>query len=365
MANYQLSTALRENGMTSNRLPTVTVLTSTYNGARFIDQAITSILSQTWTDFEFVIVNDASTDRTAEIIESFRDNRIRVLHNDVNAGVTKSLNRGLAAARGNFVAIQDHDDVSHPERLSRQVEFMAANTDVALAGTQARILNSKGRVCWRPGWSRPLNPEGIRFQSMFDNPFIHSSIMFRRDVIRDEFGGYDEKYVTGHDYDLLSRVAERHTVRNLAEVLFDYRVHDGALGKRYGTKHSALTKTVVKRNLCTYLKRADVPDEWTILITSFHVNERPSATVLKGFQVVAEEIYGTFLVCNPEEKNNCQIQNVMAAKLSQVACLLAPTHKLDAIAALGRASRIRGITALSFLPKMIYFLLKVRPADNS
>ena len=357
MTPNELSTGSNEQE-SSDRVPAVTVLMSTYNGVRYIDQAIRSILRQTWRDFEFLIIDDASTDRTVEIIESYHDHRICLLRNETNLGVTRSLNRGLASAHGALVAIQDHDDVSHPERLSKQVEFMAANPDMVLAGAQARLLNSRGRRRWRPGWWRPLSPESIRFQSMFDNPFIHSTIIFRREVIWNEFGGYDEKYATGHDYDLVSRVAQRHLVRNLPEKLFDYRVHDDALGKRYGTQHSTLTKHVVKRNLCAYLKRANVPDEWTHLITSLHINDKPSAGLLERFSVVAEEIYEEFLESNPEERKNREIQNVLAAKLSQIACLLARTHRRDAVAAMLRAGRLNAVTVLAFVPKLLFFLSK-------
>ena len=163
------------------------------------------------------------------------------MRNDVNLGITKSLNRGLAAARGKLVAIQDHDDVSHAKRLNQQVAFMSANPAVALAGTQARIVNGQGRVCWRPGWWRSLSHKAIRFQSMLDNPFLHPTVIFRRDVICDEFGGYNEAYITAHDYDLISRVAARRVVGNLPDTLVDYRVHESSMGKRYAGQHLALS----------------------------------------------------------------------------------------------------------------------------
>src|SRR5690349_10671348 len=127
-----------------NHDPAVTVLMPVYNGEPFLREAIDSILQQTWADFEFLIVNDGSTDHTRDIIDSYDDARIRVLDQAQNTGLAKSLNAGLRAARAPLVARQDADDRSHPERLAAQVEFMRAHPEVALAGTQVRVLNKHG-----------------------------------------------------------------------------------------------------------------------------------------------------------------------------------------------------------------------------
>ena len=147
----------------SDAVPAISVVMSVYNGEQFVAQSIESVLRQTFPGFELLIVNDASTDRTREIVTSFRDPRIRIVDNPSNVGLTRSLNRGLALARGRFVARQDADDLSLPTRLAEQLAFMRANPGVALVGTQARVMDARGRVLPRPGWGRAVSCAAIRF----------------------------------------------------------------------------------------------------------------------------------------------------------------------------------------------------------
>src|SRR4051794_29608800 len=121
-------------------MPKVTVLLAVYNGERYLREAIDSILGQTFQDFEFLIINDGSTDSTREIILSYHDPRIRLVDNEDNIGQTRSLNRGLALAAGQFVARQDADDISEPERLASQVAFLEIHPEVVLLGTWYRKI---------------------------------------------------------------------------------------------------------------------------------------------------------------------------------------------------------------------------------
>lgn len=338
--------------------PAVTVLMSVYNGRRFVAEAIESVLRQTWTDFEFLIVNDGSADGTPEVINSFRDSRIRLLNNPVNVGLTKSLNRGLAAARGALVARQDADDISHPERLAAQVGFMRSNPDVALVGTQVRVLDERGRVSRPPGWERASGGAAIRFQLMFDNAFVHTSVLFRREVVWGRLGGYDESFVTGQDFDLWSRVAARYEVRNLARRLVDYRFHAGSAAARYGGEHLGLSRAVVAANLRRHLKLTHVPDEWPRLISALHVNRAPGTEPeLSGLVAAAEAIFERFMKCHPEERSNPEIRKVLAGKMGQVACRLAGSRRRAALGAFGRACRLNVRSAGSSASRFFALLL--------
>jgi len=126
--------------------PEVTVLMSVYNGEKYLREAIDSILNQTFTDFEFLIVNDGSTDRTAEILRSYDDPRIIIINNEKNIGLTKSLNIGLRMAKGEYIARMDADDVSMPERLQKQIELLNQKKNTGLVGTYYTIINEKGKV---------------------------------------------------------------------------------------------------------------------------------------------------------------------------------------------------------------------------
>src|SRR4029079_12299348 len=140
--------------------PRVTVLMSVYNGERFIEATVRSVLGQTFSEFEFLIVNDGSTDRTRELVASYNDPRVRLVDNNGNIGQTRSLNRGLRMAAGELIARQDSDDVSEPERLRKQVNFMDSHPEVALLGTWYTKIDERGlRMGER---SLPCDSTGIR-----------------------------------------------------------------------------------------------------------------------------------------------------------------------------------------------------------
>lgn len=340
------------------RPPAVTVLMPVFNGERFVGESIESVLRQTWADFEFLIVNDGSTDRTREIITSFNDPRVRLLDNAENVGVTVSLNRGLASARAALVARQDADDVSHPTRLATQVEFMRANPGVALVGAQARVIVGRGRAVRAPGWERAAGGTAIRFQLMFDNAFIHTSVLFRRDVIWGRLGGYDEGFTQAQDFELWSRVAARHEVRNLPQPLVDVRLHPDSVAARYGGGHIDLSGAVVAANLRRYLNLERVPQRWPGLISSLHVGPPPvTEAELCELVEAAGEVFERFTECHPQERANREIRRVLANKMGQLACLLAGRRRRAALDAFGRACRLDFDAARSFASRFFPSIL--------
>ncbi len=249
--------------------PMVTVLMPVYNAGRYLGPAIESILQQTFRDFELLIVNDASTDGCEEILRSFSDNRIRVLENKNNLGLANSLNRGLQVAAGEFIARQDADDLSHPKRLESQVQFLRAHPDIALVGTQAIIIDESGRYK-RVLLDRPHEHIAIKWDLLFDNSFVHTSVMFRKTIVRDNLGGYDPSYAACEDYELWSRVAEVCHVANLSHHLVSHRMHSSS--KREGTQHSVkmqdLTK-VVKRNAEAMFGKGFLSENESLLLAEF------------------------------------------------------------------------------------------------
>jgi glycosyltransferase involved in cell wall biosynthesis len=316
--------------------PAVTVLMPVYNGERFVREAIASILRQTWSDFEFLIVDDGSTDGTPGLLASFRDPRIRVLTNASRQGVARALNRGVAAASAALVARHDADDVSHPKRLETQLAFLRANPAVALLGAQIRVLDARGRISHPPGWRTASSEWGIRFQSMFDNPFIHPSVVFRRDVA----GGYDPSLESAEDFDLWSRVAERCPVRNLPQRLVDFRVHAASTAARFDAGHITRSRAIVERNLRRYLALRDLPEAWSRAITPLHVAPHARGEIdVRELLPVVDAIHERFMECHPEERGNRDIRRVVAAKFGQIACLLAARHRRLALHTFGRASK--------------------------
>jgi glycosyltransferase involved in cell wall biosynthesis len=208
--------------------PQVSIIMSVYNGEEFLEQSIRSILTQEFRDFEFIIVDDGSSDQSENIILSFDDPRICYISNGKNKGLIYSLNMAIARAKGKYIARIDADDLSEPTRLSRQTAFMETHPDVALCGTYYRIINRKGEI--KELVRLPIHDRAIRTYLLFGNCFCHSSVMVKTTVIREY--GYSEDYPVCEDYDLWFRIALRHKVANLPFYETRYRIH----GENISTK---------------------------------------------------------------------------------------------------------------------------------
>ena len=208
--------------------PAVSVAMSVYNGRRFLCEAIDSILGQTFRDFEFIIVDDGSTDGSRRVLLDYaeRDDRVVLLHNEENMGLPKSLNRALHRARGEFIARFDCDDISLPARFEREVQFLKSNPDVAVVGTWMHIVDENGNLIeTRRGL---LHSYAHFLYSMLQrrNWLYHPSVMLRKSVIA-QVGGYDETLITTQDLDLWMRFAQAgYNAKIIPEPLLLYRVHD-------------------------------------------------------------------------------------------------------------------------------------------
>src|ERR1035438_6976532 len=200
--------------------PRVTVLMPVHNGAPYLREAMASILSQTFADFEFLIVDDGSSDPSAEIIRSFRDPRIRLVSNGANLGLVETLNRGMLLARGCYLARMDCDDISHPERLALQVSYMDMHDDVAVCGSWIKAFGSQRFVK-----RYPLTDDHIRAHLLFENALAHPSVMMRRDVFILERLFYDGNHAQAEDYELWTRVPGSFKFANLDRILLYYRKH--------------------------------------------------------------------------------------------------------------------------------------------
>jgi glycosyltransferase involved in cell wall biosynthesis len=211
--------------------PAVTVLMPVYNGAAQVADAIESILGQTLSEFEFLIVNDGSQDRTQSILDDYaaRDARIRVVQ-QANMGLAGSLNVGLALAKGEFVARQDHDDLSAPDRLEKQLAWMQAHPDCALLGTRA-VITADGEATSRCH-DHALSNAALQVDLLFDNPFVHSSVMLRRQSVL-ALGGYstDPTRQPPEDYELWARIGRAAAVANLPERLLVYNEVQGSMSR--------------------------------------------------------------------------------------------------------------------------------------
>ncbi len=210
---------------------------SVYNDERYVRESIDGILRQTFADLEFIIIDDGSTDGTSEVISGYDDPRITILENDQNIGLTRSLNRGLNEARGEFIARQDADDVSEPERLEKQLAFMEDHPDVGILGTYCHLIDDRGGVLRTA--KVPLEDLNIRWQCLIGNPFFHPAIMLRRGILRENSLTYDESFRTAQDYDFFSRVLMHANGANLASPLVRRRIHGATISRVQGALQSS------------------------------------------------------------------------------------------------------------------------------
>jgi GT2 family glycosyltransferase len=202
---------------------------SVYNGLPYLPLALDSILSQSFHDFEFVIVEDGSTDASAELLRAYaaRDPRIRLAFNERNLGQALSLNKGLALARGEYIARQDSDDISLPQRLEKQVAYLDSHPAVGLLGTLSQVIDSDGQPVYGTGHHLPLTDNAsLQKQLLRNDPLCHGSVMLRRACL-ERVGGYDPAAIV-EDYDLWLRLAEVTEMAKVEPVLYLYRVHQGA-----------------------------------------------------------------------------------------------------------------------------------------
>ncbi len=193
-----------------------------FNGVADLRAAIGSVLAQSFQDWELVVIDDGSTDGSAEVAEASGDARVRVVRNGENLGLVPTLNRGLEEARGEFVARCDADDLCATGRLAAQVAFARGNPAVPLIGSDAGLISETGRYSgrWRTGGMADL----VRWELNFRTPFAHSSAFFRRKVVIEKFGGYRDR-LASEDLDLWSRVGREFPVVTLRKPLVKYRQH--------------------------------------------------------------------------------------------------------------------------------------------
>jgi len=218
-----------------NKCPEISVIMSIYNEPEeYLRRSIESILNQTFKDFEFIIILDNPKNEIARnIIEeySLKDERIISVKNEENIGLTKSLNKGLSIAKGEFIARMDADDISHPKRFEKQVNFLNKNNEYELCGTKAYFIDENGKIL--KNMSLTINNnltsyDEIKQNIVKYNPFIHPSLMFKKRILN-KIGLYDENFKLAQDYDFLLRVCSKYKCCILPEKLIYYRVNKKGL----------------------------------------------------------------------------------------------------------------------------------------
>lgn len=317
--------------------PRLTVFIPVYNGERFLDEAIESVLSQDFHDFELLIVDDASVDATPSILARWagKDRRIVVLRNLVNRGAAATANAGLAAARGEYLARQDADDVSLPGRLRREVEALDACPEAVMVSTDFQIIDERGRRLRIERRAQP--PEIIEYQLNFLNAIGgHSQVMFRTSVVR-ELGGYDETRRTGEDYELWTRLVRRGPILVLPLVSMSYRMH--AAQATAAPRDEASRRRAVEFSrtlLSSWIGRELTVLEAEAATTGGGSGSRANARLAhavhgEAFRIFAERVRGDRALCT-------RVRTVIASRLAFTAVLLLAAGQVGHAAAYLAAS---------------------------
>jgi glycosyltransferase involved in cell wall biosynthesis len=252
----------------SDMEPRISVIMAVHNGERYVREAVDSILTQTLSDLELVIVNDGSSDATAAILATYTDPRVRVFDNQRNVGPAAARSKAIRAARAEYIAIQDADDVALPMRLEKQICLLEKTRSVGLVGSHAITIDEQGNQQGLMAYP-PADDRDIKWDLLFHNPFIHSSVVFRRSIL--ELTGLytdDPNICRGfvEDYELVSRVNRVAESANIPEPLEKYRLNPIGASARTAAEQQRQVEEISKRNICWLLGWTEMdPCAWCAL----------------------------------------------------------------------------------------------------
>jgi hypothetical protein len=231
--------------------PLVSIVMPVYNGEKYLAKAIESILIQSFTNFEFIIIDDGSNDSSLTILKQYssKDPRVRVIVNEENLGIAKSLNKGVTQAQGKYIARMDADDISLSNRIEQQVDFLEAHPDISVLGAQFTIIDSNDNLLG--GITLPIFPGVVKWELIYSCPLAHPAIMMRRSLFSIEGFQYRHRPVA-QDYDLWSRISRNHKLTNLPETLLLLRKHHGNISKTNELQQLHETSGIIKENITFY-----------------------------------------------------------------------------------------------------------------
>ena len=273
-----------------NKTPLISVVMPVYNGAEFLKLAITSILEQSLSDFELIVVNDASRDDSAKVINSFHDRRIRLVTHTQNLGITKSLNHGIQLARGKFIARMDQDDISLPQRFESQVKFLNSHPQVGFVGTAFAEIDQFGQI--KRAIPVLLADDELKIGLEYKSTFAHGSVMFTRALVTQHALTYSDKYKSCEDWYLWRRIAQHTRLANLPAVLY--------LWRNIGTNMTAVFKVEMSqsRNLLKKMLQTGKATQLTHQIVSAvlaHADQYKNRQVVVAGQSVMMESQREYL----------------------------------------------------------------------
>lgn len=232
-----------------NNKPRVSVLMAVYKGEKYLKEAIDSILNQTYRDYEFIIINDGSTDNCADIVKSYRDKRIKFIDNGGNIGLAATLNKGIDLASGEYIVRMDSDDISMPERIEKQVNFMDKHLDVGISGTWIKYIGIPNFLWRSTVYKYPISHRVIRAKSMFVSSLCHPSVIMRKSLIEKFKLRYDCDHRDAEDFTFWQKSCHYFTLTNMPEVLLLYRVSPGSITQSNTADGFQTARRIIRENI--------------------------------------------------------------------------------------------------------------------
>jgi len=272
----------------------VTVLMSVYNGEQYLPQSIESILNQTYDNYEFIIIDDASTDKSYSILEKYASlhSQIVLIKNEKNLGLTKSLNLGIKMSRGKYIARQDHDDISHPDRLEKEVSYLDQNRDVMLVTGNLELIDSLGMFIKHT--KRFMEQKLIAWYLLFYNVIGgHSLVMFRKENVV-SLGGYNEAFPFGQDYQLWLRLVESGKLVILPDVLLQWRQHDKSISAKKESEQETLGLRCTQNSI-SQLIGEDIIRARAIELRDFWLHNLSTDIKVRALHKYLKRIYKAYL----------------------------------------------------------------------
>lgn len=251
----------------------VSVVMPVYNAERYLCSAVESILNQTYSNFEFIIIDDCSTDNSYELLNNFadRDSRIKLFRNEINLKLPKTLNFGLSQANGDYIARMDADDISHEDRLEKQVRFLNDHPDIHVCGTAINLINKEDVVIGKINYPEKSNEIEI-CMSLYGNVIVHPSVMMRKSIFIDRDVYYLETYSNdAEDYELWIRMLRNgFKFANIGECLLNYRVTESQLSSVNKQKFLLTTAGVIESSLANIISNESIKQYVSLLIQLFY-----------------------------------------------------------------------------------------------
>ena len=229
-------------------MPKISVIMPAYNAEKYIGEAIDSILNQTYGDFEFIIINDGSTDKTKQIIQSYSDSRIIYLENEKNSGIVYTLNKGLDFATGEYIARMDSDDISIKHRLEKQLKTMEADLSIGVLGTGTRVFGESIKTIETHS---ALESEKLKAELLFSSCVCHPSVMIRKSILDNYNIRYNCNYSGAEDFEMWWRIVSVSKIASLKDILLCYRIHANQITQNYDDKYSDLMMKMLNLQLDT------------------------------------------------------------------------------------------------------------------